>query len=339
MFNTAEEFREQLIKALNEAVSADSTIKKFVANDAVRTNQNTAIAVMPKFEIGNMAPVIYVEPFFEDFKNGTSIDNIVSSITEIAHRAYETNNQFDLRQVNSENAQIAVTLKAINALSNEKVAESCAHLTLNDLIAVPVWSIKMPDGSTGNFLINKSIQTEQLRMTDSELLKIATKNALDSGKFSIRGMSEVLKESFGMSADDAMLAEMFPSDEPEMMYVLSHVDKSEAFGAVGIFSTEVLKSAEDVIKEKEFFVIPSSIHETLIIPASRVDDPARLQDMCMTVNETEVAANEVLSSNIYFFDGEKLSICNTISELEKIREANHEKMAEGIKAAVGGMRV
>ena len=74
----------------------------------------------------------------------------------------------------------------------------------------------------------------------------------------------------------------------------------------------VLKDFADRLKEG-FFIIPSSVHEVIMIPESWIEDPAELGFMVREVNEKAVPSDEILSDSVYHYDMEKncleLAVC------------------------------
>ena len=68
--------------------------------------------------------------------------------------------------------------------------------------------------------------------------------------------------------------------------------------------------AIDEICEKfdnKFMIIPSSVHELIIIPSEGVD-PYNILEMISEVNGSEVRSEEVLSNDLYMYDREKKTI-------------------------------
>lgn len=63
----------------------------------------------------------------------------------------------------------------------------------------------------------------------------------------------------------------------------------------------ILNKVAEVMHE-DFYMIPSSIHEILIMPASYCDDAEILLDMVWEVNHTEVELNDRLSNYVYRYD-------------------------------------
>lgn len=58
----------------------------------------------------------------------------------------------------------------------------------------------------------------------------------------------------------------------------------------------------------DFYILPSSIHEVILVPESFGLEPERMQEMVKEINQTGVAPEEVLSDSVYYFDGEEIRI-------------------------------
>ena len=72
-------------------------------------------------------------------------------------------------------------------------------------------------------------------------------------------------------------------------------------GACVLLDKEFLVSVAERFGEG-FVILPSSIHECLILPLSSVPDFDGLRSMVSFVNATEVKLFEILSNNVYKFD-------------------------------------
>ena len=92
------------------------------------------------------------------------------------------------------------------------------------------------------------------------------------------------------------------------MYVLSNRDR--VFGAAGILYDRILSSAGARLEE-DFYVLPSSVHEVILVPGHVAGSEKELHAMVHEVNHTQVEPEEVLSENVYHYDRKKhcLSIC------------------------------
>jgi hypothetical protein len=85
------------------------------------------------------------------------------------------------------------------------------------------------------------------------------------------------------------------------MMILSN--EKNFFGAsVLLYSEELGKIAEEF--QRDLYVLPSSIHEVILLPESG-QDPEALRATVRRVNETEVRKEEVLTDSVYLYDRER----------------------------------
>ena len=55
----------------------------------------------------------------------------------------------------------------------------------------------------------------------------------------------------------------------------------------------------------DFYILPSSIHEAIFIPASENVDAEELKTMVREVNETQVPKEDFLSNEVYFYNAKE----------------------------------
>jgi hypothetical protein len=103
-------------------------------------------------------------------------------------------------------------------------------------------------------------------------------------------MTSILKEVLGEDVMDET------SDIP--MYVLTN--RYHTNGACVILYDQLLKQLADFFN-RDLVVLPSSIHEVLLVPVEVSVDLAQYDRMVQEVNETQLADDEVLSNHAYFF--------------------------------------
>ncbi len=91
-------------------------------------------------------------------------------------------------------------------------------------------------------------------------------------------------------------------EDPAGLLVLTNA--ISAFGAAAMFYPHILREAAMRIG-KSFFILPSSVHEVLLLPDGGEHDPRELHDMVAQINRTEVAAQDVLTDSVYYYDAGK----------------------------------
>lgn len=98
-------------------------------------------------------------------------------------------------------------------------------------------------------------------------------------------------------------------EDLEQIPMLIVKTKYVTHGASVMLCEDVLSEAADMLKS-DLYILPSSIHEIIVLPVDFRDDVTGLKDMVNTVNQTQVLPEEFLSDSVYFFDRKlkKLSI-------------------------------
>ena len=81
------------------------------------------------------------------------------------------------------------------------------------------------------------------------------------------------------------------------------------FGAAEILDKKTLWTIADQIGDR-FIVLPSSVHEAIVLPPKEEAEYGRLADMVREVNDTQVDVEERLSDHVYVYsrDEEMLKI-------------------------------
>ena len=65
------------------------------------------------------------------------------------------------------------------------------------------------------------------------------------------------------------------------------------------FEESELKKA---ILKKDYYILPSSVHEVIIVPYSEIYVCSKLDEMVREINSTQVEEEDVLSNHVYLYD-------------------------------------
>ena len=103
----------------------------------------------------------------------------------------------------------------------------------------------------------------------------------------------------GLSGDEEIGNMADECRDDEGMYVLTNEEKY--LGAVCVCYPGVLERIADTFG-RSFFVLPSSIHECIIVPETGEDFEGDLQEIVREVNRLYVSEEEYLSDNVYYYD-------------------------------------
>lgn len=105
-------------------------------------------------------------------------------------------------------------------------------------------------------------------------------------------MREMIAEMWGVDIDS------LPA-EPAQAIV---TNKARMFGAINIYNEDCIKQVQEILGTKNFYVLPSSIHEVICVPTEgiEIDD---LLTMVTEVNQTQVRPEERLGDFVLYYDG------------------------------------
>ena len=166
-------------------------------------------------------------------------------------------------------------------------------------------------------------------ITLEELHDQALQNMDTLQPHSLKGMNETVAEmiavdiareqNVGMDEAKEMAMQMMP-DIPDTMYVLTNDTKVN--GAAAILNDDIRQEiAENV---GDFYMLPSSIHETLIIPKDAGMEFKELEQMVQEVNQTQVAPGERLSDHVYEYDAKEHELFRSDRAEERAKQKEEE---------------
>ena len=147
---------------------------------------------------------------------------------------------------------------------------------------------------------------ESWGVDEDTLYRHACTNTPELFKAEIMPLSEVLKDmSQGMAdMEEGMPAAMDSADIPQF-YVATN-DHQINGTSVMLYDGVLEGFAEQT--GGDFYIIPSSIHEMLFLPATPDADGNELPEMVRGVNASCLAPDEILSDNAYLYHAEDGSV-------------------------------
>ena len=311
-------FIKSFFEAMERIVKEDesSGIVELMMTEATKDNIGKMEGIIAKFADGGNAspcsyPFIYPLMFYKDYLSGAGMDELVKSALEMAKELHSKNTAIDLGGIKPENAEECLYLVLLNKEMNADLMDKCPHIEMEDLIAVPRWRITDKNGTQGSMLVTHDIQSQFLNMSDEEVCRVAREATLKN-RFAIKVIC----------ADDNEIDRLEGPDETFGGKRICIVSNRENYrGAVAILYKEVMKTIQEIFGEECFFAIADSIHEFYAIPASEVEDVDSIKCEFKDISDITIPNNEKLSDNIYYYDGEKLQICNSQEELQKLMAA------------------
>jgi hypothetical protein len=252
----------------------------------------------------SIATIIRTEAAFEAFKSGTELREMLLGTREEEAELkamvrsivddIENEPQFDLSVFDDyKKVKSRLSMQIVSAERNAELLEDVPHERIEDMAVV--YRILMTQPGTGNKTATTLVTNGMLRnygITDSQLKRDAMRNAPNVKPVKIRDMSETVKDFDLELAPDV-------SVEDGRIFVASVVDN--LYGAAVIAYPNFLNTVAAMLRS-DFFVLPSSIHEIIIIRDDGDLDADDLKNLVTSVNATQVDPADQLTDNVYHYD-------------------------------------
>lgn len=253
-----------------------------------------------KKEGSSVNPVIYMEPFFRDYRNGVPISDITDRILEV-YRGNSAHDQLDMSSFTDfEKAKDKICFRLVNREANKELLEGIPYKGYLDL-ALCFFYVYDSDGiGSGTILINN----EHLGLwgcTADDLMELAEKNTPRLFPVKSANLLDMLGETVG---------QLSPPEGASGLTVLTNT--SGMNGATCIVYEGVLKELSEKLGGS-LWVIPSSVHEVILHKCRPDDDPDYFSWMVKETNSTVLDPTDILSDSFYMYDRETDTIEKYIS--------------------------
>ncbi|MBP5197813.1 MAG: hypothetical protein J6033_02055 [Lachnospiraceae bacterium] len=260
----------------------------------------------------NLSPTIYVEKLLEEYENGTSLDDLAKMLISI----YE-NDTFSLN-VDMEffkdfaSVKDSICYKLISVEKNEELLKTIPYSEVLDLAKVYYYVYNDMRLGKGYILIH-NVHLKNWGITPEELDKAATENTPVLNEWKCESLDNVIIKLFKDKGFSMEEIEMQLKEKPEgtKMFVLTNTE--DFLGASTILYPGVLSRISEEYMEGDFYILPCSIHEVILLRTGNSFDESEreyMRNLVADVNSTSLELCDILSDSIYFYDSkeEKLTV-------------------------------
>lgn len=287
---TYQEFKQHIIHAIQTKLGPNARV---ILQDVVKNNNLHLDGLTILSEQCNISPTIYLNSYYKQYLHGMSLPAIYEEILT-RYKCHTPKTSVDISFFTDlQKVQNHIVFKLINYEKNKELLQNVPHFRFLDLAIVFNCLISFGSGNYGTILIYHN-HLNFWQITPDELYAFALENTPRLFGYDLQNMAHILEN---------ILSDEFSSDFDDLdnlipMHVLSC--KLKFNGAVCLLYPNLL--ADIAAKfDSDLYIIPSSIHEVLIIPSTTTTSHAQLSGMVREVNATQVLKEEVLSDHVYFY--------------------------------------
>ena len=283
-----ETFVQEMLCCTKRQISSEECLEihRVLKNNGVTL---TGISIRKKQE--NVVPIIYLDEYYERYRLGENIESLSQELL-LQRAEAPLPPEWDYRAIlNFEEIREQVVFRLVNRQKNEKLLQSVPYLPVFDLAILFYVMVSDENAEECSILIRNS-HMDLWKISIATLYETARKNTPLLQPYMFQPLSEYIQV---LKCHD-----FFESP----IWILTNIQG--LYGASAVLYPKMPKRIYEKLGQS-YFLLPSSIHEFLVVPESSVIYPDKLRDIVCEVNETHMEKEEVLGDSIYHFDGKNIT--------------------------------
>lgn len=242
------------------------------------------------------APTLYIDDLYERHENGEDLGFLLVDLAKRYEEARHAPVPPDV-DLNWEKVRDKLSVRLLEKNRNNDFLSSMPYADVGNGLALTV-DINMGEDRGGDWRIavNHGVM-EQLGVDKETLFLTAMDDSMFIAPAVLTDMSQAL-----FSPDKENLLDRNDPLEPmdvSGMYVLTN--EAGTMGAATLYYPDVKEKAAELIGSG-YYVLPSSIHECILVPESAGINERDLCDMVKQANRTVVEEKDILSDNVFHYD-------------------------------------
>ena len=290
------EFQTLLINRLNTFTSPGISvqIQLIEKNNAV---DRIGLVLHDEHEpVRKAAPIVYPALLYRSYLAGASMEEIADCAWKILH--YPTPAEADGRILEDKDYVLEhAVLRMVGKERNEEVLKDVLFRKFLDFAVTIGIYIRDGEDSCAITVLSREM-FDMLDITEEELFQRAEANSVSF---------------FGDQMLDISMMLHFPGEDPEIdpehlartdytQYILTN--RYHFYGAGTLLYTDKLRKLSESLN-KDLLILPSSIHELILVPDDGTENAARFQMMVENVNRSELRKEEILTDHVYRYSRER----------------------------------
>lgn len=284
-----EDFRQAIMEELQRRLGTE--VKVHIKH-ITKMNDQVKEGLTFQSPYRQVFPVIYLEDFYQYYQQDHELEECVKELLRLLE--VEPASIKDEFSMEWETVRDKLRIQVINREWNEEILHDIPYQNFCDLAIVCRILFRDHEQSRASCLVRYSM-LEYWGITEAQLWEKAFVN-FRRETYTIQNLRDILAKV--MPAFDEEEDQKDPLD----LYVLTN--KENIHGSAGILRTDLLEEFSKKVNA-DLYILPSSLHEVILLPASSQVDLKELRNMVRSVNGECVDPEERLSDAVYWFSKTK----------------------------------
>ncbi len=258
----------------------------------------------------NVSPTIFLNYYYEKRNLFPDFDAICRDILLTYEHNKSTENLDIDFFTDYELVKDYLAYRIISFDKNKELLATVPYIRYLDFAIVFYCLLQLSDNGNATILIHSG-HLKLWNVSVDELYQHTCQTTPRLLPYDLRSMGKMLEEtSDGHDMDEAFCSHAKSGLRNDFcpMYLLTN--SLRLYGSSCILYPHLLDKISDMLKA-DLFILPSSVHEMIILPATDSEKSEALANMVAEINQTVLAVDEFLSSNVYYYSrvSQTLRIC------------------------------
>lgn len=271
-------------------------------NDVRKNNGIVLTGITIMRDDSNISPTIYLNHYYEEYISGrTTFSSVVNNVMN-TYRQNRVPHKVDIQYfLNYKDVKPRLVYKLINLEKNKELLEDIPHMEYLDLAIVfkcMVFHEELGDAS----ILVRNAHMKLWGVTTEQLYQVAHENTKKLMPHKITPIVDIIsriwKEENPEGLDDEFIAAL---KNAVPLYVLSNKSRMEGASCM-LYPNLIMDFANAA--NSNLYIIPSSIHELLLLPTENDEGCREIKSMIRDINNTQIIPEEILSYSLYFYNRE-----------------------------------
>ena len=261
--------------------------------DHLIRNNDTSRDALTILKAGeNVSPAIHLDWYYQKYQEGMSLDEICRELVECYRRSGPHTLDVEFLQ-DWGTVRDQVVCRLVGRERNRKRLDDIFYTPYLDMAVIYYYMFPSQDSFTAGMALKRKL-VKGWGVDPEEIDRTASSNTWRRMPPCFMSMDRMMKRLLHREQPEEDEAE-----EKELLYVLTN--DSQMGGAYWIREAKVL---EDIAKQvgDGFLVLPSSIHECMIVPADVAQETEVVRNMVREINRLYVSAEDVLTDSVYRYE-------------------------------------
>lgn len=282
------EFIHSITQKLEEHLTEDQSIQTLTT---LKNNDQKRIGITIHDHTVNISPTIYLEEYYQLYQQAHVDLNELCDMIRSLYQKVKYDQSCDIFDF-EDYALIKhkVFLKLVHTVSNLSYLKTVPHKPFHDLSILCYLLYDSDVLGTATIVVNEDL-LRMWNLSFDTLYLQALKNSEQYLPYDFRPIHQVIDELLGtpLSSESSL---------PSQIFILTNSNK--IFGASSLLYPKVLEQIGNQLDEN-YYILPSSIHEVIIVPESFCSSVSYLNQMIQEINQSEIPPEDVLSDHAYYY--------------------------------------